>query len=138
MEDARRIMLQEFYRKNPFVQYLGIELVYVEARRVKLAMRVDGLRHSNAYHAAHGGALMSLSDTAMGAACLAAGKKVVTLEMNINCLRSVEEGAEIYAIGSVIHNGRHTMVTECEIIGKNEKLYAKSRGSFYVIDKFTE
>lgn len=131
-------MIKAFYEKNPYVKYLGIELVSLERARVKLAVHIAGDTHVNGYRVAHGGVLMSLADTAMGAACLTVDKKVVTLEMNMNCIKAVPENMMIYAIGQILHDGRHTVVAECEIIDKNGKLYAKSRGSFYIIDKFTE
>ena len=128
----------KFYENNPYVKYLGMKLENIACGSINIAMKIDAKTHSNVYHAAHGGALMSLADTAMGAACLSVNKKVVTLEMNINCIKSVPEEQVIYAHGKVLHNGMHTVIAECEITGKNGDLYAKARGSFYVLNKFTE
>ena len=85
--------------------------------------------HTNVYGIAHGGVIMSLCDMAMGAACLSVGKKVVTLDFNID----MEDVAIVK--GMIIHNGRSTVVTECEVFNKDNKLCAKARGTFFVIGR---
>lgn len=136
--DILKKLMQGFYARNPFVKELGIELAYIEEGSVTLAMAVKDSYHVNAYGVAHGGALMSLADTAMGASCLSLNKKVVTLEFNINCIKAVPHGKTVLAQGKILHNGKQTIVAECEIVDDNATLYAKARGSFYVLDKFTE
>ena len=65
--------LHNFYHENPYVQLLGIKVESVERGRVTLSMESEE-KLSNFYHIAHGGALMSLADTAMGATCWSVNK----------------------------------------------------------------
>lgn len=78
---------------------------------------------------------MSLCDMAMGAACLSVGKKVVTLDFNINILKSIDMEDAAIVKGMIIHNGRSTVVAECEVFNKDNKLCAKARGTFFVIGR---
>lgn len=135
-ERVKKLMLS-FYEDNPFVKRLNIKLMDAQVGRVKLMMPIDGDFHINAYGIAHGGALMSLADTAMGATCLTLNKKVVTLEFNINCIKGAPSNCSVIAIGKVIHNGARTVVVEADIVGQKGEFYAKARGTFFVLEKFT-
>ena len=135
-EHVKKLMLS-FYEDNPFVKQLRIELKKAQVGRVEMLMPIDSDFHTNVYKIAHGGALMSLADTAMGATCLTLNKKVVTLDFNINCIKGAPSNYSVLAIGQVIHNGASTIVVEADIIGENGELYAKARGTFFVIEKFT-
>ncbi|MDF2566294.1 MAG: phenylacetic acid degradation-related protein [Massilibacillus sp.] len=135
-ERVKKLMLS-FYGDNPFVKQLEIKLVKAQVGRVEMLMPIDSDFHTNVYKIAHGGALMSLADTAMGATCLTLNKKVVTLEFNINCIKGAPSNCSVLAIGQVIHNGASTIVVEADIIGENGEFYAKARGTFFVIEKFT-
>ena len=130
-------LLLSFYQDNPFVQYLGIKLESVEFGKVQHSMQI---KHecTNVYKIAHGGALMSVADTAMGAVCLSVNKKVVTLAFNMNLMKAVPEDQLIYAVGRILHNGARTIVAECEIIDEAGNLYGKARGTFFVNEKFVE
>lgn len=37
--------------------------------------------------------------------------------------------------GMIIHNGRSTVVAECEVFNKDNKLCATARGTFFVIGR---
>lgn len=135
-ERVKKLMLS-FYEDNPFVKQLKIQLIDVQVGRVELKMPIDGDFHINAYGIAHGGALMSLADTAMGATCLTLNKKVVTLDFNINCIKGAPCNCLVIATGKVVHNGARTVVVEADIMGEKGEIYAKARGTFFVLEKFT-
>lgn len=126
-----------FYEDNPFVRHLDIKVEQVEFGYIKLNFNVKH-EFTNVYKIAHGGALMTLADTAMGASCLSCNKKVVTLDFNINLIKAVPEGAVVQALGKVVHDGARTMVCECDIIDAAGKVYAKSRGTFFVLEQFVD
>ena len=94
--------------------------------------------HTNLYNIAHGGVLMTLADTAMGAACLELGKKVVTIQLGIEFMHSVPLTERIIARAKVLHDGRRTMACECEMLSREGKLFAKSHGTFYVLGLLEE
>lgn len=140
-EDLLRLTnIREFlitnYNHNSFVKLLKMRIDTVGAGRVEITMPVCSDIHTNLYGAAHGGALASLADTAMGIACATLKKRVVTLDLNINYVRGVTVQPAIRAIGVVIHNGSRTIVTECEILDSENVLLAKARGTFFVIGQF--
>ncbi len=128
--------LSKVYDYNSFVRLLQIFIIDADEGQSILSMPVDPAIHTNLYKIAHGGALASLADTCMGIACVTLGKRVVTLEMNINFVKGAEPQQEIKAIGKVIHNGSKTMVAEAEIVNGSEDLLAKARGTFFVIGRF--
>lgn len=126
-----------FYDDNPYVKHLRMKVEEIKSGSATISMVVAPDTHTNVYHVAHGGALMSAGDTAMGAACLTLHKKVVTLEMNINCVKAVPENIKIFAASHILHDGARTLVAECDITDDAGNLYAKLRGTFFVIEKFT-
>ncbi|MCI7611571.1 MAG: PaaI family thioesterase [Selenomonadaceae bacterium] len=129
--------LHNFYHENPYVQLLGIKVASVERGRVTLYMESEE-KLSNFYHIAHGGALMSLADTAMGATCLSVNKKVVTQSMNSFFLKASREGAHLTATGHILHNGRKTVVCETEIRDEEGIVLCKATANFFVIGQCVE
>lgn len=125
--------IYEIYKSNPFVMLLQMSIEHLGEGEAVLQMPVvDGI-HTNLFGVAHGGALASLADTAMGVACAAAGKRVVTIDMNINYLHGAQPGETVRARGVVLHNGRATMVAEAAVETAAGELVAKARGTFFVI-----
>lgn len=124
--------INNFYEDNPFTKSLGVNIDSIEEGNVCVSLQIEH-EHTNVYGIAHGGVIMSICDMAMGAACLSVGKKVVTLDFNINILKSVDKLDVAIAKSKILHNGRSTIVVECEILNKANKLCAKARGTFFVI-----
>ena len=129
--------LLSFYDENPFVQYLHMAVSAIAAGQVELRLQI-AQEFTNVYKIAHGGVLMSVADTAMGAACLSLGKKVVTLDFGMNFLQAVPAGAEMTARGRVIHNGSRTMVCDCDVMDDDGNVYMRTRWTFFVKSKFIE
>jgi acyl-CoA thioesterase len=127
--------IMSFYEDNPFVQLLHINIDKIASGNVQLSMKVLH-KHTNVYKIAHGGALMSMADTAMGAACLSCKKRVVTLDFGMNFLKAVPESATAYANASIIHDGSSTMVGECDLTDKSGEIFGKAHGTFFVLEKF--
>lgn len=123
------------YDRNPFVALLDMKVVDVREGRTEIQMPVLKGKHTNLYGIAHGGAIASLADTAMGVACTTLGKIVVTIDMNINYIKGAEAQHIVTAIGTVIHHGQNTMVAEAELCGEAGALLAKARGTFYIMGK---
>src|SRR4051812_41631863 len=116
--------LAAIYDRNPYVTLLQIRIEELEQGRARLAMPVNITTHTNLYGVAHGGALASLEDTAMGVACATLKNRVVTIEMNINYIRGAQPQEAIYAEGKVIHCGKNTMVVEADICDFTGQLVA--------------
>lgn len=127
--------LHNFYENNPFVELLDIKIETVAYGIVILSLKARK-ELSNFYRIAHGGALMSLADTAMGATCLSANKKVVTQTMTCQFIKAVPEDTQLFAAGHIIHNGRKTMVCETKINDSEGTLYCQATGNFFVIGEY--
>ena len=128
--------LQKIYKQNAFVNLLDMKMAHVEQGVAEIVMPIEPDKHTNLYNAAHGGALASVVDTAMGVACASLGRRVVTLELNINFIKAPDPGTEVRATGRVIHNGRKTLVVECDVYGHANVILSKARGTFYVVGEF--
>lgn len=126
-----------FYHKNPFLEYIHAQVVPTGDGKVKLELEVED-EHTNLYGIIHGGVLLTLADTACGAACLVLNKKVVTLDLGMDFMHSVPLTTKIIATGRVLHDGRHTMACESEIKDEDGKLFAKAHGTFYVLGRFMD
>ena len=126
-----------FYEDNTFVYYIHAKPVVDEDGQVILSLRV-GEEHVNLHGILHGGVLMTLADTSMGAAAMMRNKKVVTMTLSMDFMHAVPLTTVIYARGKVLHDGAHTMTLECEVRDKEGKLYAKAHGTFYVLGHFVE
>jgi acyl-CoA thioesterase len=127
---------QDTYRDNSYVKLLEMRLVHVEPGTASISMPVNPERHTNLYHVAHGGAMASLADTVMGVACGSVGRRVVTLELNMNFIKAADANTIVTGVGRIIHNGRNTLVAEGEILSADGTLLLKARGTFYVVGQF--
>lgn len=123
----------DFPREDPFLEELGAYVVSIRAGEVKLGLKITP-RQANVHGIAHGGVATTLLDTAMGGACFSLGKSVVSLNCSLSFLSAVPLGHEIVAAGRVVHDGKHTMVTEGEVTDKETgRLYMKGTATFYVL-----
>ena len=129
--------LNNFYNHNPYVKLLGIHIDDIKPGEVTLSLDTEA-KHSNFYRIAHGGALASLADTAMGATCLSANKKVVTQSMNMYYIKAVPEETHLVATGHILHNGRKTLVCEVEIKDAEGTVCCKASANFFVIGTYLE
>lgn len=129
--------IMKFYHQNPFVEYLHTEVVPTPDGGVQLELTVES-EHTNLYGIIHGGVLMTMADTAMGAAALAQNKKVVTMNLGMDFMHSVPLTTRLIATGTVLHDGRRTMTLESEIRNAEGKLFAKAHGTFYVLGSFND
>jgi uncharacterized protein (TIGR00369 family) len=110
----------------PFVTFCGIEALDVcEGRtRLRLVLQPD---HANNIGIAHGGAICTLLDVALGtAARLRAGRPVVTLDMQTRFLAPGH--GILIAEGRVTRAGRSVIFCEAEIRDAAGELVATATG----------
>jgi len=129
--------LIRFYHHNTFLDYIHVQIVPLENGEVRAELSIDE-PHVNLYGIAHGGVLMTMADTAMGAACLVYNKKVVTISLSMEFMHAVPLTQRIMTHATVLHNGSRTMTCECEILSEDGKMFAKAHAIFYVLGKFVE
>lgn len=129
--------IKSFYDDNPFTKSLGMQIDEICGGDVTISLKIKHV-HTNVYDIAHGGVLMTLADTAIGAACLSLNKRVVTLDLNINMLKAVAQGSTVTAKAHIIHNGRQTVVGECSIFDEKNNLCCQSRATMFVLGEFAK
>jgi uncharacterized protein (TIGR00369 family) len=117
---------------NP-VNHFGFQLTKAERGRAVFHMPVREL-HKQVHRVVHGGVVAMLADTAGGfASFLAAppGSRVATIEMKINFLEPVADGA-IEADARVLRLGKTTSVVDCAVTDQDGRLVAKALMTFSV------
>lgn len=114
-----------------FEDFLKPELVDIDEGYAVISMKIEE-EHLNLIRIVHGGILASIADLTMGIACISYKKKVVTTEMSLSYIRSVERGSTITAKAIVENNGKSLMRTSCAIYDENNRLLLKSMGTFFV------
>lgn len=69
----------------------------------------------------HGGILFTLSDTAASLCAATVGKDPVTIQSNINYIKSISQG-KITTRARVVHNGRATTVVHVQSFNEDDRL----------------
>ena len=111
----------------PFAQTLGSELLEARPPEVRARLAWDASL-CTAGGALHGGALMSLADSAAAVCAFlhlpeGAGG-TTTVESKTNFMRAVREGS-VTATSTPLHKGRRFAVVETELRDDSERLVAK-------------
>jgi acyl-CoA thioesterase len=116
----------------PFIQELGVEFIGTGNGTAEVALNLAP-RHLNSWSVAHGGVIMSLLDVAMAVA----GRSLfpdagggVTVEMKTSFLQPGKAGARLTATGHAFHRSSTMAFCEGEVRDEQNKLIAKSLGTF--------
>lgn len=128
---------KEYGTPLPFVDHLGIERVEDDGGRALLALKLKR-EHHNSWHAAHGGVIMTLLDSAMSLAARlhlqGSPGGILTIEMNAKFI-SPGVGNRLSAEGRVVGGGRTTLFCEAEVRDDTGKLVAKGMGTLKPLKK---
>ena len=132
--------VREYFNKiyqTPILEnFLELQIVELEEGEIIYRTTITD-KHCNIYGFIHGGTLASISDVAMGVACITLGKRVVTIDMNISYIKNAPAGSTLTAIGKVISNGRTIMRVTGEIFNE-QQLLVRSQASYFVTGNFCE
>lgn len=123
----------EGFEKSPFSKALNIQIIYLGKGAAGIKM-IPEPKYSTRGQRVHGGIIATLADTAMGLASTTSGSFCRTVDINLNYLAPVYEGAEMTAEGYVIQAGKTITVVESSLFNNEGKLIAKGRGTF-IVDK---
>jgi uncharacterized protein (TIGR00369 family) len=131
-EDEQR--LREIFRKIPYVQMIGIELVALKrgAATLRLALRDELMRNGGI---AHGGVIASLIDTASAFAVMSGlepDKTTTTIDLTIQYLRPLAKG-QARAQARVLRMGRRVAVVSVDVTDEREVLAATALTSYLVM-----
>jgi acyl-CoA thioesterase len=121
------------FRLNvPFIKELGVEFISAEDGRSVVALNLEPW-HLNSWSVAHGGVLMSLLDVAMavaGRSLNASAGGGVTVEMSTRFLQPAKAGSRLIVSGYAFHRSTTMAFCEGEARDTDDRLIAKSMGTF--------
>lgn len=125
----------ESYRKQGFMQYLGIEIISIEKGIVKVSCKKsDKLTQQNGFF--HAGVITSIADAACGYAALTTmpkGSDVLSVEFKTNLMKPAISDT-IIATGKVIKSGRTLVFCEAKITDESEEItFATLQGTMICI-----
>ncbi|CAM3909313.1 PaaI family thioesterase [Mesobacillus thioparans] len=122
---------------NTLLGSLGIEVTDLQKGKVVATMPVDD-RTRQPFGLLHGGASVALAETvaSVGAFELVdqENEVVVGLEINANHIRAKRDGV-VTAVGTVLHQGKTTMVWDIKITDEDDNLVCISRCTIAVIKR---
>lgn len=122
-------------KECPYHNMLEMYITELDQGEAVLEMPISE-KHLNPRDIVHGGATLSLIDTALGMAAKSLNNIVVTLEMNTNFLKPVQLNETITAFGRVVKPGKSVLVVESEVFNDKGDKVAVGRGTYYVIGTF--
>ncbi|SMB89180.1 acyl-CoA thioesterase [Desulfonispora thiosulfatigenes DSM 11270] len=88
-------------------------------------------KHFNSLNIVHGGVVFSLADTVMGMAINTMDTDCVTIDAQINYIKSGKAGDVIRAKGEVLKLGRKIIVTRAEVYNQKDEMLAVLNGTYY-------
>ncbi|WP_202320261.1 PaaI family thioesterase [Archaeoglobus neptunius] len=114
----------------------------LQGDRIIVEMRIEKNKHVQALGMAHGGAIASVLDSAIGLnvnrEVVKIGKTAVTAQLNIHYIRPVTEG-KVVGVGMPMNIGGKVAVGYGEVRNENGDLIATGTATFYITDrKFNE
>jgi len=122
--------------ENPFWSLLGMELVAVKKGWAKIRLPFSD-KLANGIGVAHGGAIFSPADSAVGMALVGLLDKdeaISTLEMKINFLKPLK-GGEIIAEAKIVHRGTMTAIGDVDVRDEDKNLVAKGLATYAIVKK---
>jgi 1,4-dihydroxy-2-naphthoyl-CoA hydrolase len=121
--------------KDTLIEALGINITQLDAGRVIATMPVDE-RTRQPFGLLHGGASVALAETVASIGAYELVDKetegVAGLEINANHVRPKTEGV-VTAVGTILHQGKSTMVWDIKITDEQDRLICVSRCTMAVI-----
>lgn len=119
----------------PMARLMNIRLVEVERGRAVFEMTPDE-SHYNPLGMVHGGVAATILDSAMGCslhALLEPDNRYTTIEMKVNYLKAMTTATgRVRGVGTVVHLGRTTALSEGRLIGEDETLYAHATSTLLI------
>lgn len=122
--------LREALQRDRFAAANGIEILEVRAGYARAQMAIDQ-HHFNSVGLVHGGALFTLAATAFFAACNAAGKLALGVNMTISCLAPAKKGM-LFAEATEAGPSRKTVTCTVRVTDDCQQLVALFQGTAYI------
>lgn len=99
--------VREFFKKDKFAEYCGVELLEIEPGRAKAKLVIQD-HHLNGLEMGHGAAMFTLADLVFAVAANAHGTMAMAVNINMTFMKASKKG--------------ETLIAECTENTKNPKL----------------
>jgi len=125
-------------KKQRFIHHVGMKVDEAGPRFARCSLAIED-HHRNGTGVAHGGALFTLADTAMGAALYSSldeGEICATIEIKIGYFKPVFEGT-LVCNATVLNKGKSIASLEATI-HNGDQLVSKASGTFSIFRRKTD
>ena len=119
--DPERLIPVRYFRKPDDRRLVAL---------VRFTERVEG-----APGQAHGGAVLTVFDEALGAAAWVAGHPVFTVRLNAEFRKSVPIPSELLVTTEIYRERRRLIWVRGELLGRDGECYARADGEFFLLDE---
>lgn len=126
--------MQAIVARNPFANYIGMELLEVMAGFAKARIRLKP-QYENVYGGMHGGCAYALADTLAGVAACTYGDSVTTLGASMNYMRPVIDTEYLYCEARVLRNGGRVSVVRTELQNDGGERLIEGSFTYYHLGK---
>ncbi len=120
-------------KRNPFMEYNGIEIVSVSMEGSVLKANICE-NSENPYGMIHGGLIYTMMDCVAGITARADNQNYVTQNAYITYLSNVKEASCIYAEGDVVRRGKNVTVVHTIVRTEEGKLLADGTVSMHRVN----
>lgn len=129
-EELATAIVDKMYTNDAFSQWLGIERVQdgPGISILRMTVRAD---MTNGFGIAHGGITFSLADSAFAFACNSPGHKAVSIECDINHLKTVKVGDVINAKAEEMSRSNKLGVYHVTVTNQKDEVVALFKGLAY-------
>lgn len=134
--EFKESLLNWMKTNNQFWTLLGMEILDLRKGWAKIRLPISE-QLTNGIGVAHGGAIFSPADSAVGMALVGMLEKdetLSTLEMKINYVKPISNG-DIIAEARIVHRGTMTAVGDVEVRDEKGHLIAKAMATYAIIRK---
>lgn len=121
--------IKEFFKRDRFAEYCGIELVEVQPGSAKSEMVVKD-EHLNGLNTVHGGALFTLADFTFAAAANSYGTATVAINVSITYMTAITKG-KVTAVAREISRNRKLSTYTIDIFNEEGEVAAVFQGLAY-------
>jgi uncharacterized protein (TIGR00369 family) len=137
----KRYRIEEIamFIKQPFDEFLELQYERINNKQMRVSLPIKPL-FLNSLGVVHGGIISSLADVAMCNVYSQVNdngvQKIVTVDLNMSFL-SPARGEFLIADATFVKQGKTIIHGECQIWNDQEKLVAKSKGIFYLLESIS-
>ncbi len=128
-EEVTLKAIQDFFRKDLFAGFVGIELIEAGNGRAKARLPI-GDRHRNGLGLVHGGAIFTLADLAFAAAVNSRGRAAVAIHCSISYLKAAA-GDVLFAEAEEISCGPKIAAYTIRVTDASGEIIALFEGMAY-------